>query len=57
MKPRKKEDKSKLLMAPMPGLLVSVLVKENDGKYPIQYMEKSLTNILNEYGITLYYKE
>jgi len=30
MKPRKKEDKSKYLMAPMPGLLVSVLVKEND---------------------------
>ncbi len=30
MKPRKKEDKSKFLMAPMPGLLVSVLVKEGD---------------------------
>ncbi len=30
MKPRKKEDKSKFLMAPMPGLLVSILVKEND---------------------------
>ena len=30
MKPRKKEDKSKFLMAPMPGLLVSVLVKESD---------------------------
>ena len=30
MKPRKKEDKSKFLMAPMPGLLVSLLVKEKD---------------------------
>ena len=30
MKPRKKEDKSKYLIAPMPGLLVSVLVKEKD---------------------------
>ncbi len=29
MIPRKKEDKSKFLMAPMPGLLVSILVKEN----------------------------
>ena len=29
MIPRKKEDKSKFLMAPMPGLLVSLLVKEN----------------------------
>ena len=26
MKPRKKEDKSKFLMAPMPGLLVSYLL-------------------------------
>ena len=30
MKPRKKEDKSKFLLAPMPGLLVSLLVKEGD---------------------------
>ncbi len=30
MIPRKKEDKSKLLLAPMPGLLVSLLVKEGD---------------------------
>ncbi len=30
MKPRKKEDKSKFLLAPMPGLLVSLLVKEDD---------------------------
>ena len=29
MIPRKEEDKSKLLLAPMPGLLVSLLVKEN----------------------------
>ncbi len=29
MIPRKKEDKSKFLMAPMPGLLVSILVKED----------------------------
>ena len=29
MIPRKKEDNSKYLMAPMPGLLVSILVKEN----------------------------
>ena len=29
MIPRKKEDKSKFLMAPMPGLLVSILIKEN----------------------------
>ena len=29
MIPRKKEDKSRFLMAPMPGLLVSILVKEN----------------------------
>ncbi len=29
MIPRKKEDKSKFLIAPMPGLLVSILVKEN----------------------------
>ncbi len=29
MIPRKKEDKSKFLMAPMPGLLVSILVKKN----------------------------
>ena len=27
MKPRKKEDKSKYLIAPMPGLLVSFLLK------------------------------
>ncbi len=30
MKPRKKEDKSKFLLAPMPGLLVSLKVKEGD---------------------------
>ena len=30
MKPRKKEDKSKFLLAPMPGLLVSLLVKQDD---------------------------
>ena len=30
MKPRKKEDTSKYLMAQMPGLLVSVLVEEKD---------------------------
>ncbi len=29
MIPRKKEDNSRFLMAPMPGLLVSILVKEN----------------------------
>ena len=29
MIPRKKEDLSKLLLAPMPGLLVSLLVDEN----------------------------
>ena len=29
MIPRKKEDNSKYLMAPMPGLLVSILVQEN----------------------------
>jgi len=29
MIPRKKEDTSKYLMAPMPGLLVSIMVKEN----------------------------
>ena len=29
MIPRKKEDLSKLLLAPMPGLLVSILVKQN----------------------------
>jgi propionyl-CoA carboxylase alpha chain len=30
MIPRKKEDKSKFLLAPMPGLLVSIMVKEGD---------------------------
>ena len=30
MIPRTEEDKSKFLMAPMPGLLVSLLVKEGD---------------------------
>ena len=30
MIPRKKEDKSNLLLSPMPGLLTSILVKEGD---------------------------
>ena len=30
MKPPKKEDKSKYLLAPMPGLLVSIMVNEGD---------------------------
>ena len=30
MIPRLEEDNSKYLMAPMPGLLVSILVKENE---------------------------
>ena len=42
MIPRKKEDKSKLLLAPMPGLLVSVLVKEKqtvDENEPLAVIE------------------
>ena len=31
----------------------SILVKENDGKYPYEYMEKSLREILSVYGISL----
>ena len=42
MIPRKKEDNLKLLMAPMPGLLVSILVKENqviEGNQPLAVIE------------------
>ena len=42
MIPRKKEDLSKLLLAPMPGLLVSILVKENqvvDENQPLAIVE------------------
>ena len=42
MIPRKKEDLSKLLLAPMPGLLVSILVKQNqnvDENQPLAIIE------------------
>ena len=42
MIPRKEEDKSKLLLAPIPGLLVSLLVKEGqiiDENEPLAIIE------------------
>ena len=49
MIPRQKEDKSKLLLAPMPGLLVSLLVKEKqvvDENEPLAVEAMKMENII-----------